>query len=290
MKFLRLFLCMLVFACACHSGHCRAQDTPFRILASTFPVYLFTANVCANAPNVSIELLVPSAAGCPHDFTLRPADLQKLDHANALIINGAGLEEFLTKTLANRELPVIDAGAGLEILASADGHDHGNPHIFSSPQNAAKMVENIASGLTSLNPANATLYTANGQNYSSQLAQIGNELATIGANAKNPRIALEHGALAYLAKNAGLEITAIFENTTSVARLNSLKKELLANPPALLAGDSQYSDRLLKTLARETGLPFAMLNPCANGPENPPLDYYQQIMRENIATMREHFD
>lgn len=300
------FFIMMLFIGSCHSFHhhsALAQDASPRVLASTFPVYLFASNICADS-KVKPELLIPSSIGCPHDFTLRPADMRKLTQADILIINGDGLEDFLIKALEGlpKKPTIINASANVPRMPATNhsGHDdhkhepheHGgvNPHIFASPSNAAIMAQNIANGLADADPANADLYSRNGENYSKALDKLGEAFEKIGRKAKNPNIALEHSALAYLARNARLQIVALFESGDSASAVARLIDNLKKEKPALLAGDSQYPDRLLKTLAQETGIPYASLDTGASGPQDPPLDYYQQIMEKNLKILEERFD
>lgn len=270
-----------------------------RIAASTFPVYLFTAAVCDKVPGIKLELLIPSSLGCPHDFTLRPMDMQKLAAAEALVINGAGLENFLLKALDSLEKKplIVDAGRNISPLPVFENHGHdsrnhgqSNPHIFACPANAALMAMSIADSLAGMDQEHADLYKANARKFAKSLEDLSARLAAIGSKSKNPKIALEHDALAYLAANAGLEVVAMFENSSSASSLASLGKELKDSRPALLAGDAQYPDKLLKTLAAETGLPFAQLDPCASGPENAPFDYYLEVMKRNSKILEEYFD
>lgn len=283
-------LCLALFFIASCAHHARCEDKKLNILASVFPVYLFAANVCANVPGVSVSLLIPASAGCPHDFALRPLDARKLATTDILIINGGPLEEFLDKPIqsAGSKLAVIDASAGMKLLPGDDHHP--NAHLFAAPADAAVMVGNIAKALAERDPERADAYKANAEAYAAELREISDKLRRVGGKAANRKIAIEHDALAYLALNADLEIALMFEHGDSAARLARVKKELLEKKPAALAGDSQYSDRLLQTLAKETGIPFIRLNPCAGGPENPPLDYYQRVMNENLRILEEHFD
>lgn len=288
------FLCAIfVFVFACQLAQA-AEKTAFRILASTFPVYLFSLNLANGIAGVEVQLLVPAEAGCPHDFALKPADMAKLAKADALVINGDGLEEFLDKMLAQHTgLQVIDAGVNVPALPAAvsdHGHEHANPHIFAAPAPAAVMCNNIADGLAKLNPENASAYKNNATRYISQLIALDERFATIGAMAQNKKVAIGHDALAYLMANAGLDVIAVMENNDSVARLAALKKEFLENRPVLLAGDAQYSDRLLKTVSAETGVPYALLNTCASGPASPPLDFYQQQMESNLKILEQYFE
>lgn len=293
-KFLRcsLILLCVCFIFACHGRHCHgAESQNFKVLASTFPIYLFTANVCKDVKNVSVELLIPAAAGCPHDFALRPADMLKLANASVLVINGAGLEDFLLKPLESLPQPplVVDAGLDVKLLPGIEQNGHDNPHIFAGPAQASLMVLNIAAGLARFDAPNADQYMANAEKYAESLSNLSGQLRKIGQQAENPKIALDHDALAYLAENANLQVLAIFENVDSVAKATRLKKELEADKPALLAGDSQYPSRMLKTLAEEAKIPFGLLDPCANGPENPPLDYYVRVMEKNLEVLEQAF-
>lgn len=302
-KLLLIFL--LLFLAACHSfhPHCAiAQDKNIHVVASTFPIYLFAANICAGAEGIQLELLIPSSLGCPHDFALRPADMRKLAQADILLINGAGLEDFLTKALQGlaKQPIIIDASVGVPKLPAAGhadhdhdhDHNHGgiNPHTFASPANASIMAANLAVGLAKANPANAELFTRNGDAYAEALGILGEKFENVGKKAPNPNIALEHDALAYLAKNARLQIVALFQNSDSASVIGKLLADLKKEKPALLAGDSQYSDRLLKMIAKETGIAYAQLNPCASGPENPPLDFYQQSMEQNLKILESYFE
>lgn len=312
MRKLVLILSFLLLAAGCHAFHHHGalaaenagENRPLRVAASVFPIYIFASNVCAESAGVKLELLIPPSLGCPHDFTLRPADMRKLAQADVLIINGAGLEDFLVKALES--LPkapvVIDASANTLKLPAAGGHhdhehdhdhDHGmgvNPHIFASPANAAIMVKNIAAGLAKADPSRAALYERNGESCAAALGALADKFEAIGKRTKNPKIALEHDALAYIARNARLEITAVFENSDSAAVIARLAANLKKEKPALLAGDSQYSDRLLKMLARESELPYASLDPCASGPADAAPDYYQKAMEKNLEILETHFD
>lgn len=279
----------------CHHVHCAEQGRqgPLKVVATTFPVWLFSANVIGNAPGVELELLIPGAAGCPHDFALKPADLRKLASARALVINGAGLEEFLAKPLANLENrpDIIDASLNVPVLDSSHAsHSHVNSHVFAAPGEAALMVENIAAGLAALDPANASLYADNGAAYMEKLANLSKRLEAVGQRAANKGIVLEHEGLAYLAANAGLTIVAMIDVPVSPASLTSLERTIAAEKPVVLAGEVQYSAKLLDTLSAQTGVPAIRLDTCASGPENAPLDYYQTEMEKNIEMLEQHFD
>lgn len=280
----------LIVAAGCHPRHACGADKPFRVLAATFPVHLFALNIMAGAENVELSLLIPASAGCPHDFALRPADMRKIETADALIINGAGLEEFLDKALASvtSAPPIIDASKDIPLLPDP-GHGT-NPHTFAAPRQARLMAQNIAAGLSALNAANSAVYSGNIENYADKLAVLSARFESLGHNAANRGIALEHDGLAYLAANADLEVVAILQGGDSAARLAAMRKTLESSRPALLAGDSQFPDRLIRILANETMIPWARLDTCASGPANAEPAYYENVMEENLKILERYFE
>lgn len=54
------------------------------------------------------------------------------------------------------------------------GHDHGDvdPHVWTSPDSAKLMVENVAEGLAAADAANADTYTANAEAYTGKLQRL----------------------------------------------------------------------------------------------------------------------
>lgn len=102
------------------------QPAELRVLATTFPVYLFTRNVAHSRPYVRVELLIPAQAGCPHDYAPTPLDLQKLAQAQVVVMNGLGLEEFLAAPLKkiNAKVTVIDSSKGIDPLPLQIGRAH----------------------------------------------------------------------------------------------------------------------------------------------------------------------
>jgi ABC-type Zn uptake system ZnuABC Zn-binding protein ZnuA len=294
--------------------------------------------------------MLPSDMGCPHDYVLTPADMEKIRGSDVFIANGLGLEEFLGDPLlrANPAIEVIDSSQGIEdaILMSGHGHhhedhrghdadhgrgrspsqahegetDHGhrhghsadgqagghdhsvhraphgeaesmpNPHIFASPRMAARMVENIAAALIRRDPAHAGIYRKNADAYKSVLMRLSEELKVAAEGFKSRRIVTHHAVFDYLARDAGLEIVAVVQedpgqepSAAEMLRLVRLIKEMGA---AAVFTEPQYPSRVGETVAREAGVPVAVLDPVASGPGDAPPDYYQTVMRNNLETMR----
>mgnify|MGYP003729615183 CR=1 FL=1 len=176
------------------------------------------------------------------------------------------------------------------------GHDHArhrhagpNPHLFASPRQAALLAENIAAGLSKADPEGAGVYFKNAKAYAQRMNALADEMAALVKTLKNNRIVQPHGVFDYLARDIGLEIVAVTQphgQEPSAAEMLELVKIVREKKAGAVFTEPQYSPKVGQTIARETGIPAAVLDPAASGPENAPLDYYEQVMRKNMEALR----
>ena len=126
-----------------------------QIAATTLPVYEFSTALCEGT-GITVSRLVTENVSCLHDYAVQVDQMQAVESAEAVIINGAGLEDFLDDVLSSANC-VIDASAGMDLSCGhhheEDTHHHAHdPHIWLSPEKAKEMCQNIASKLTALYP------------------------------------------------------------------------------------------------------------------------------------------
>ena len=122
-----IIFCGLVLAGCSSSGGKEStgsgpvQSDKLKVIASIYPVYDFAKNV--GGDRIDISCLVPPGAE-PHEWEPSPRDMVQLQNADVFIYCGAGMEQWVAKTLETLEksaLPKIDASKNIELLA---GHDH----------------------------------------------------------------------------------------------------------------------------------------------------------------------
>ena len=115
-----------------------------------------------------------------------------------------------------------------------------------------------------------------------------------GGGAPRKGIVLQHDALAYLAHDAGLDVVDVIQESEDVqpsaARIMALVRRVREEKPVLIVSEPQYSDKPALTLARETGVPAASLDPVASGPADAPLSYYEAVMAANCQILERYFD
>ena len=175
------------------------------------------------------------------------------------------------------------------------GHDHGglNPHAFSSPLQAAVMARNIGRGLAAAAPVAAKNCPQAADAYAEKLEALGQRLAAVGANAANKNVVALHDGMAYLVRDAGLNLVDVIqedeEAQPSAARLLDLVKKIKESKPVVLIGEPQYSEKPVRALSAETGVPAVQLDSLASGLTNVPLDYYETVMANNCAILEKYF-
>jgi len=275
------------------------------VMATTFPIYQIVRNVTQGRDRVKVELMLPSQLGCPHDYALTPQDMKKLAQADILVVNGLGMEEFLGAPVkkANPRLVLIDSSAGITNLleyeqsntgkdkthGSAERHYEGtNPHLFASPGMTARLAMNIAASLSKADPKGAAIYFGNAQAYAKTMNNLACEMAALGKRLKNNRIVQPHGVFDYLARDIGLEIVAVMQThgqEPSAYEMMFIVQTIRHTRTGAIFIEPQYPGKVGNSLSKETGVPVAMLDPVATGPENAPLTYYETVMRKNMKTI-----
>ena len=295
-------LSVLAAALACAGGGVGAEEAAReKILCTTFPIYQIARNVAEGRQVVEIDLMLPPGTGCPHDYALTPQDMKKIAGAQALIVNGLGLEEFLGEPVkkANADIAIIDSSEGIDGILqytrdeAADKDEHGtgaNPHLFASPRMAAKIAMKIAAELPRVDPDGAALYKKNAAEYAARLEKLADELAAAGKALGNNRIVTQHGVFDYLARDAGLEIVAVLQahagQEPSAAQMLKIVRTIRERKAGAIFIEPQYPAKTGETLARETGVPIAALDPAATGPEEAGLEYYEKTMRANLWILK----
>ena len=273
---------------------CTGQAETADIAATTLPVYQFTSMLCEGT-GLTVTRLVTESVSCLHDYSLNVRQVKAAESADLIVINGAGLEEFMEDVLDGKQR--IDASAGIALLESCHDHQHAyaedghihdheqDSHIWLSPANAMVMAENICTGLKAQYPAHADTFE---NNLTSLLAQL-QDLLDYGksqlADLSCREIITFHDGFAYFAHCFDLEILAAVEeesgSETSAHQLIELIELVEHHSLPAIFTETNGSDASAKVIAAETGAVLYTLDMAMAG------DDYFAAMRRNIDTLRE---
>ena len=287
----RLLLCILLLFSIFLLFGCSGSEPSAQVIATTKPVYDFTAFLCQNT-GIRVELLVTENLSCLHDYTLQVRQMRAIEAAETVVMNGAGLEDFLSDVISTKE-HIVDASQGIELLCGGHsheeeqhGHHHENdPHIWLNVDYARQMASNICSGLINRYPQYKDMLS---QNLSAlnlkfdELDAYGNDKLS---NLKTKDLITFHDGFAYFAEDWDLHILHSLEEESGSEASAAELKELIGlvtshNLPAIFV-EENGSTSASKVISAETGAKIFTLN-MAMGDK----DYFES-MYQNIDSIKE---
>ena len=160
-----------------------AAEAALRVVASLPDVADMTRQI--GGERVSVESIALGSQD-PHKVPVKPSFVTKLNRADALVVQGLGLEHAFLPALLEvasnpKILPTgpayIDASIYVQPLeiptsqnrAQGELHPLGNPHFNLDPVQGRLMARAIADGLTRVDPAGASTYQAGLERYTALL-------------------------------------------------------------------------------------------------------------------------
>ena len=293
---LSLLLSGLLLLTACGGGTAATpapaeDDDTIHILATTYPVYLFTTAVTEGVEGVEVTRLIQEEISCLHDYTLTVNDMKAIEAADVIVMNGVGLEDFMSDALASSNAPVIDCSEGVALLEAMghEGHDHDaeyDPHIWMDEGNVSVMLENITKGLSDLDPDHGETYEANRAATDAALGYDADKLSQLSGK---PLITF-HDGFQYFAQATGLDLLKAIEEEEGAEASAAEIKEIVGligeyDIPAIFT-EKNGSDATAQAISRETGCGVAQLDLVMSG-DGSGIQPYVDAMNQNIDTILE---
>jgi len=264
----RLLLLILVFFLAITSC------IPIQVAPSgmnVIAVESFLADIAQQVAGdrLTIQTLIPLGLD-PHSFEPTPQDVVRLTESDAVIMNGAGFEEWMGSLLVEnlKGKQVIDSSSGLVSRAPGTQEllneyaDQGDPHFWLDPINTIKYTENIRDGLTILDPTGKADYEKNAESYIAQLREldswIQDQVSQIPL--ENRKIVTNHESFGYFADRYGFTIigTIIPSVTTGASpssqQLTHLVDQIRTSEVKVVFLETGANPQLADQLSRETGI------------------------------------
>ena len=236
---------------------------------------------------VDVTSIVPKG-GEVHTFDPRPSDIERLAGAQLVVMNGLGLDDWLSKyvTASGAEgVKVLKLGENLDGVTYLKGEDgETNPHLWMDVANARRYVERIRDTLSAVDPANATTYRANAAQYDQELgaldADIRSDIAAIPVEQR--KIIAFHDAFPYFAGAYGLQVVGTVVASPgqdpSAGNMARLVQVIRDQHVRAIFTEAQFNPELVQTIGDETGAKVeGDLYDDTLG--DPPVDSYIGMMR-----------
>jgi zinc/manganese transport system substrate-binding protein len=286
-----LRLVALVSAAVLAAWPVRAQD-PLRVVASMSVIADLTRQV--GGDRVAVTTLV-GPDGDAHVYQPRPSDARAVAAADALVINGLGLEGWIARLTDGARARVVVASDGARLQAvAAGGHAHGttDPHAWLDLGNGKIYVANIARGLAAVDPAHAATYQTNAASYARRLddldARVRQTLARVPPARR--KAITTHDAFRYFGAAYGITFLAPVglstESEPTAAGMAKLVRQMKREHITALFIETISDPRLLEQLARDAGAVIGgkLYADALSGPDGPATSYLA-LFEHNAATL-----
>jgi zinc transport system substrate-binding protein len=278
---------------------CAREEVPSRIqvTCSIFPLGDLAQNI--GKDHVDIRVLIPPGAS-PHVFEPSAQEFKSFASAKVFVMVGAGFEfwaEKLVTSSSSESLVVVRASEGLELIPLGVHADHGepvdseqgNPHIWLDPIVMKRITERIARAFTEVDPAHASEYLGNANEYCSVLDSLDSEIRRAVEGFTTREYVAFHPAWSYFARRYGLKEVGIIQESPgrepTPRELKRIVDDIRRFKIRAVFAEPQFSPKAATTIAEEAGVEVLLLDPIG-GEGVPERDSYLKLMRYNLNIMR----
>ncbi|WGO82481.1 zinc ABC transporter substrate-binding protein ZnuA [Arsenophonus apicola] len=263
------------------------------VVTSIRPLGFIAAAITDGVTNVKI--LLPDGAS-PHDYSLKPSDLEKIKSADLFIWVGSDMETFLEKPLA--QLPMQkrialtnDPAIKALLLKSSDEttpvnnknthghhhdalhnhHSHGeyNMHIWLSPQIARITANIIHHHLVALYPKYKKQLDVNLRKFDEKLTQTDKNIAKMLQSVGDKRYFVFHDAYGYFEKRYHLASLGYFTINPIIQpgaqRLYQIRTMLAQKKAVCVFAEPQFRPAVIKAVIKDTDVRMGTLDPLGSG-------------------------
>lgn len=302
-------------------------DDMLTVVTSFYPMYIAALNIVDGVEGVRLENLSEPQTGCLHDFQLTPEDMKLLSTADVFVINGGGIESFMSDVAkAYPKLDVVEACEDVALLSeddadsdhdhdhdadtesdsdhdhdheadaesdSAHDHDHGdeNAHAWMSVPRYRTMVQTIASRLAEKDAKHADEYYANAKAYDAKLAVLEEKINSLKSLTNGQNIIIFHEAYAYVADDFSMNACYLLdldeERSVSAGEIKQVIGAIKDGGVSVILAEELYGKSMGDTVSRETDVHVIYIDPLNRGEYDK--DSYLYGMEHNIELIKEAF-
>jgi len=259
------------------------------VLASLRPLGFISAAITEGI--TPTEVLLPDGAS-PHDYALRPSDLQRMRSADLVVWIGPGMEAFMSKSVA--QLPpnrVVDVSAIPEVKAlllasdEEESHEHNihninvstekhkegqyNMHLWLSPEIAKLTAIAIHAKLLELMPQKKDQLDANLRQFEDELTKTDVKLGNMLQPVQGKGYFVFHDAYGYFEKHYGLSPLGHFtvnpEIQPGAQRLHQIRTQLVEQKAVCVFAEPQFRPAVINAVAQGTKVRMGTLDPLGSG-------------------------
>lgn len=288
LSYILIGLLMTTLFIGCNGGKATEEESSkgkISVTVSIEPLREFAEIV--GGDKVSVKTMVPQGTE-PHDFEPKTQDLIELNKSKVFVYNGLGMEHWIDQvlnTIENKELKVVDASKGCDVLKEGDKID---PHLWLSLEGAKVEARNIKDALVSVDSSNKDYYEENFNKFSKELDSLKGEYIEKFNSLENKDFVTGHAAFGYLCREFSLKqisVENLFgEGEITPQKMQDIVKFCKENNIKTVFMPELSSEKISQTLAKEIGGKIEKIYTIESKEDDLT---YLQAMRENLSKIYE---
>jgi zinc/manganese transport system substrate-binding protein len=245
----------------------------------------------------------------PHAVEPRPSMVMKVKKADLLIRVGMDLDLWVDGLIdASRNGKIrrgvrgyadngsrgyLDVSEAIEKLEVPEGkvdgsmgdiHIYGNPHYWTSPENADRMCGLICARLCDLRPGDAEYFRQNLSEYKKKLGAAFEDWKKIMAPFSGASIVTYHNSWPYFVQCFGLTIAGYVEPKPGIpptpSHIAALVQTMKSSGARVIIMEPWFTYKTAEAIAQKAGAKVAVLSPSVGGVKG--TDSYIDLMAYNI--------
>lgn len=241
------------------------DDASFSIATSFFMPYDVTRTLATD--EMAVEDLVP-IGDHGHDWDPDPGIVERIETADAFVYTrdfSSWQDNAAASLEAENDVVVIEVSEGIEFIDSpAEENDE---HFWLNPLQMKIGTENIANGLTEVDPENADVYAENADAYRAELDALHEEFQDLADRRRQDQIIIgSHDSFQWWWNQYGFDIYSPVgispDDDASAAELEEVERLIEEHDVEYILYDLLEPRNLAESLADETGTELLPLSPC----------------------------
>lgn len=257
-----------------------AGDSRISVVTTIFPQYDFVRQIAGDNVNLTM-LLRPGAES--HTYEPTPQDMILIQDCDLFIYNGGEGDVWVDSILESVSRPVntiamMDLAETVEeetvegMKTEDEGEDEPelDEHVWTSPENAVRIVSGISEGLCKADPEHAELYKLNTEKYILGLEALDQRFDDIvSKSARSTVIFGDRFPFRYFADSYGLDYYAAFpgcstESEPGASTISFLIEKVKKESIPVVFKIEFSSGKIAEAIAEETGAEVLEFHSCHN--------------------------
>ena len=306
LRTLLISVVLLVAACGVDDKQASGENRPAAepkkalVVTSNYPLYFFASRI-AEGVDVAPEIVFPEIEGDPTFWTPGAEQIELLQSADMVILNGAGAEPWLdlitidqrrlldtSTNISDRLIPLEDAVAHQHGPEGEHSHQGTAFTTWLDPHLAIVQSQVVTEALIKLAPAGEQQLRENMAGLEQELIALDTKFAEVFAKLDGRPVLFSHPVYQYMQRRYGINGESLHwepDQEPSTSAWIDLQQMLATHPATIMIWEDRPSQVTIQGLT-DIGITPVPFHTAANRPDQ---GDYLTAMQENVRRIAEIF-